>query len=54
MAAPHVAGAVALSRARNPSLNPMQVAATLTRTAQRLGDQQQFGAGMVNAAAMAQ
>jgi subtilisin family serine protease len=53
MAAPHVAGAVALSRAKNPSLNAYQVAATLTRTAQSLGDRQRFGAGMLDAAAMA-
>ena len=50
-AAPHVTGVVGLILSQNPGLNPHQVAAILKRTAQPLGDRQQFGHGMVDAAA---
>jgi len=50
-AAPHVAGVAGLILSQNPSLNPRQVAVILKRTAQPLGDRQQFGHGMVDAAA---
>ena len=50
-AAPHVAGVVGLMLSQNPNLNPHQVAAILKRTAQPLGDRQEFGHGMVDAAA---
>jgi len=50
-AAPHVAGVVGLMLSQNPSLSPQQVAAILKRTAQPLGDRQEFGHGMVDAAA---
>ena len=50
-AAPHVAGVAGLILSQNPGLNPHQVAAILKRTAQPLGDRQQFGHGMVDAAA---
>jgi lantibiotic leader peptide-processing serine protease len=53
MAAPHVAGVVAIARATNPRLSPLQVNSLITRTAQSLGDRQQFGHGMVDAAAAA-
>ena len=50
-AAPHVAGVAGLILSQNPGLNPHQVAAILKRTAQPLGDRQEFGHGMVDAAA---
>jgi lantibiotic leader peptide-processing serine protease len=53
MAAPHVAGVVAIARAVNPGLSAHQVNSLLTRTAQSLGDRQQFGHGMVDALAAA-
>ena len=53
MAAPHVAGVAAIVRAVNPRLSANQVNATITRTADRLGDRQSFGHGMVDAAAAA-
>ncbi len=50
-AAPHVAGVAGLILSHNPNLRPQQVASFLIRTAQPLGDRQQFGHGMVDAAA---
>lgn len=50
MAAPHVAGAVALLRAHNPNLDPSGVFTRLTMTAEDLGPagwDVNFGAGMV-------
>jgi len=53
MATPHVAGVAALVRAANKSLTPLQVRALLKATATPMGpnDQNQFGAGLVNAEA---
>ncbi len=50
-AAPHVAGVAGLILSHNPGLRPQQLASLLMRTAQPLGDRQQFGHGMVDAAA---
>jgi serine protease len=51
MAAPHVAGVVALIRSANKNLTPAQVRLILTSTAMPLGpnDTNQYGAGMVQA-----
>lgn len=49
MSAPHVSGVVGLVRDANPSLSPNQVGAILRKSAQDLGDRQQFGHGMVDA-----
>ena len=51
MASPHVAGVAALVRAANPGLSVPQVRALLKDTATPLSpnDQNQFGAGLVNA-----
>ena len=52
MAAPHVAGAVALIRSISPNLDPSNVFTRLTSTAEDLGPagwDLQFGAGMVRA-----
>ncbi|NIN66143.1 MAG: S8 family serine peptidase [Anaerolineae bacterium] len=51
MASPHVAGAAGLVKDQDPGLNPHQVEAILTRSAESLGDRQQFGHGMVDVAA---
>lgn len=48
MASPHVAGAAGLVLENNPDLNPHQVTSILKRTAQNLGDRQQFGHGMLD------
>ena len=53
MAAPHVAGVAAIVRAVKPGLSANQVNSTITSTAENLGDRQQFGHGMPNAAAAA-
>lgn len=53
MAAPHVAGVAAIVRAVNPGLSAIQVNSTIKRTAKDLGDRQQFGHGMPDAAAAA-
>lgn len=53
MAAPHVAGVAAIVRAVNPGLSANQVNGTIKSTAENLGDRQQFGHGMPNAAAAA-
>lgn len=53
MAAPHVAGVAGLVRDQNPSLSPQQVESILKRTADSLGDRQQFGHGLVDAHAAA-
>jgi lantibiotic leader peptide-processing serine protease len=53
MAAPHVSGVAGLMRDQNPNLSPYQMEAILKLTAENLGDQQQFGHGMVNAHAAA-
>jgi subtilisin family serine protease len=50
-AAPHVAAVAALVKDANPRLNPRQVASIVERTAEKLGDRQAFGHGMVDAAA---
>jgi len=50
-AAAITSGVVGLILDRDPSLNPQQVRALLIRTAEPLGNQQFFGAGMVDAAA---
>jgi subtilisin family serine protease len=51
MASPHVAGVAALVRAKHPELNPGDVKDRLKTTAQPVGPRQQFGAGIVDAAA---
>ena len=51
MAAPHVAGGVAIVRAVHPELTAAQAANVVQRTAQSLGDRQQFGSGMLDVAA---
>ena len=48
MAAPHVAGAAGLVIDENPNLSPNQVKAILKRTADKLGDRQIYGSGMLN------
>lgn len=49
MAAPHVAGVAGLVMDQHPNLSPNQVEARLKRTADRVGNPQGFGAGIVNA-----
>lgn len=49
MASPHVAGVVGLIRDQNPQLNARQAANAVKRTAEELGDNHAFGAGMVDA-----
>jgi subtilisin family serine protease len=51
MASPHAAGVVGLIRDENPGLSASQAATLLKRTAENLGDRQQFGHGMVDARA---
>jgi lantibiotic leader peptide-processing serine protease len=51
MAAPHVAGVVAIVRAVSPDLSAQQVNNRIIRTAERIGSRQEFGHGMVDAAA---
>jgi subtilisin family serine protease len=51
ISSPHVAGTAALVIDQTPDLNPHQVQAILKRTAEDLGDRQQFGHGMVDVAA---
>lgn len=53
MATPHVAGVAALVRAANHGLTPAQVRTLLKQTATAMGpnDENQYGAGLVNAAA---
>lgn len=51
MSSPHIAGVAGLARDAHPGLSPNQVKALLKRTAEDLGDRQQFGHGMVDAAA---
>ncbi len=48
MSSPHVAGAAGLVMDMNPRLNPHQVTSILKRTAENLGDRQQFGHGMLD------
>jgi subtilisin family serine protease len=52
MAAPHVAGVVALLRAQHPELGPGDVRSRVKDTAQNIGDRQVFGHGMVDADAI--
>ena len=51
---PTVAGVAALVRSANPNLTELEVRNILTSTAQPIGSQNVFGAGMVNAAAAVQ
>lgn len=51
MASPHVAGVAALVRAKHPEFSPNQVKSRIVGTAKAIGPRQQFGAGMVDAAA---
>lgn len=53
MAAPHVSGAAGLVRDENPGLSPNQVTAVLKQTAEKIGNSQYFGAGMLDALAAA-
>lgn len=48
MASPHVAGAAGLVKDADPSLTAKQVRSILKRTAENLGDRQQFGHGMLD------
>lgn len=48
MAAPHVAGAVAITKAVNPALSGRQATNSLIKSADNLGDRQKFGHGMLN------
>jgi len=48
MASPHVAGAAALIRSIHPSLTPAEVTALLINTAIPLGNNNHFGAGLVD------
>ncbi|HEX2865286.1 MAG TPA: S8 family serine peptidase [Deinococcales bacterium] len=50
MAAPHVAGAAALVKAQHPNFTPQQVKSWLSGTADRIGQPDNFGAGIVNVA----
>jgi subtilisin family serine protease len=54
MATPHVSATAGLIRDVNPGLSPNQVTSILKRTAEPLGSQQLFGAGMVDAFAATQ
>lgn len=51
MATPHVSGVVGLVLDDNSNLRPNQVHSLIRRTAENLGDRQQFGHGMVDAVA---
>lgn len=51
MATPHVSGVVGLVLDDNDRLRPNQVHSLIRRTAENLGDRQQFGHGMVDAMA---
>lgn len=53
MATPHVAGVAAILRAVSPTVSASQAQTTILGTAESLGSRQQFGHGMVNAAAVA-
>jgi len=48
MFAPHVAGAAGLVKDLSSGLNSNQVTSILKRTAENLGDRQNFGHGMLN------
>lgn len=54
MASPHVAGVAGLVKDVAPYLTPYQVESVLVRTAEKLGDRQIFGHGMVDALAAVQ
>ncbi len=54
MATPHVSAVAGLIMDENPGVTPKQVAAILKRTAQKIGSRQDFGHGMVDAAAATQ
>lgn len=49
MATPHVSGVAALVKDQNRDLSARQLANIIKRTAENLGDRQQFGHGMVDA-----
>ncbi len=51
MATPHVAGVVALIRAANKSLTPLQVRTILAESSTNVGPLAEYGAGLVNAEA---
>lgn len=51
MASPHVAGAAALVAAAKPGIKASQIKSTLKRTADNVSGRQEFGHGVVNAAA---
>jgi subtilisin family serine protease len=54
MATPHVSGVVALVRAANPELSPVQVRDLISSTAVKLSgpnNENQWGAGLINAEA---
>ncbi len=51
MATPVVSGVAALVWSKHPDWSPAQVREALTRSARSLGDRNQFGAGLVDAAA---
>ncbi|MDA1475999.1 S8 family peptidase [Bacillus changyiensis] len=54
MASPHVAGAAALVKSKNPSLSASQIRDRLSKTATHLGSAFYYGKGLINAEAAAQ
>jgi subtilisin family serine protease len=54
MATPHVSAVAGLIRDENPGMSPKQIRAIIKRTAQKIGSRQDFGHGMVDAAAATQ
>ena len=50
MASPHIAGVSALLLSKRPDLTPAQVESILSQTALELGSQDEYGAGLVQAA----
>lgn len=54
MATPHVAAVAGLIMDENPGISPKKVRSIIKRTAQKIGSRQEFGHGMVDAAAATQ
>ena len=51
MASPHVAGLGALMLSLRPELSPAEIESIMAQTAENLGDSNQYGAGLIQAAA---